>query len=59
MLANAATRSLLDGTDFGDSAFLDRIASLLGRDPKPGKRGPKMRRQGELSALSPKPSPKS
>ena len=35
------------------SAFLDRVSNLFGRNPKPGKRGPKRRQEGELSALSP------
>jgi len=41
------------GRPLGDTAFLDRVATLLGRDPKPGKRGPKKRQEGELSALPP------
>lgn len=29
------------GRPLGDGAFLDRIEAILGRDPKPGKRGPR------------------
>ncbi|WP_309622483.1 transposase [Novosphingobium sp.] len=41
------------GRPLGDSAFLERVAALLGRDPKPGKRGPRAGEKGEISALSP------
>ena len=36
-------RSESTGRPLGDSGFLDRVAAILGRDPKPGKRGPKAR----------------
>ena len=45
-------RSESTGRPLGDSAFLDRVAALLGRDPKPGKRGPKAK-PVPFSALSP------
>ncbi len=41
------------GRPLGDTAFLDQVSNLLGRDPKPRKRGPKVRQAGELCALSP------
>ncbi len=31
------------GRPLGDAAFLDRLAALTGRDPRPGKRGRKSR----------------
>ncbi|MGC6327883.1 transposase [Rhizorhabdus sp. FW153] len=34
-------RSESTGRPLGDAAFLDHIEATLGRDPKPGKRGPK------------------
>ena len=34
-------RSESTGRPLGSSAFLDRVEATLGRDPKPGKRGPK------------------
>ncbi len=40
-LSDALRRSESTGRPLGDSAFLDRVAALLGRDPKPGKRGPR------------------
>lgn len=36
-------RSESTGRPLGDSGFLDRVEAILGRDPKPGKRGPKAR----------------
>ncbi|MGC6327877.1 transposase [Rhizorhabdus sp. FW153] len=36
-------RSESTGRLLGDAAFLDHIEAALGRDPKPGKRGPKTR----------------
>jgi putative transposase len=44
-------RSEATGRPLGDSAFLDQVATLLSRDPKPAKRGPKPK-GGEISALS-------
>ena len=49
-LSNALRRAETIGRPLGSSAFLKRIAETLGRDPKPGKRGPKPKK---LSALSP------
>jgi putative transposase len=49
-LSAALRRSESTGRPLGSSAFLDRVATILGRDPKPAKRGPKPR---QLSALSP------
>jgi putative transposase len=51
-LSQTLRRAESTGRPTGDSAFLERVAAHLGRDPKPGKRGP--RAQQELSALSPK-----
>ena len=51
-LSEALRRSESTGRPLGSSAFLDRVEALLGRDPKPSKRGPRPKR-GELSALSP------
>lgn len=51
-LSSALRRAEAIGRPLGDDRFLDRIANLLGRDPKPGKRGRK-KVAGELSALSP------
>lgn len=48
-LSTALRRSESTGRPLGNSAFLDRVEAILGRDPKPGKRGPK---RVELSALS-------
>ncbi|MFD2578178.1 hypothetical protein ACFSTD_05220 [Novosphingobium colocasiae] len=45
-------RSESTGRPLGDSGFLNRVAAMLGRDPKPGKRGPKVKDE-RLSALSP------
>ena len=50
-LSDALRSSESTGRPLGDNTFLERIAELLGRDPKPGKRGPKGK--VELSALSP------
>jgi len=36
-------RSESTGRPVGDSGFLDRVEAILGRNPKPGKRGPKAR----------------
>ena len=35
------------GRPLGDPPFLDRLAALVGRDPRPRKRGRKPRRAGE------------
>ena len=43
-LSEALRRSESTGRPLGSSAFLDRVETLLGRDPKPAKRGPKTRR---------------
>lgn len=40
-LSDALRKAESIGRPLGDSAFLDRVEALLGRDPKPGKRGPK------------------
>jgi putative transposase len=40
-LSDALRKAESIGRPRGDSAFLDRVEALLGRDPKPGKRGPK------------------
>ena len=44
-------RSESVGRPLGDEAFLTRVQTILGRDPKPGKPGPKPK--DKLSALSP------
>jgi putative transposase len=49
-LSEALRRSESTGRPLGSSEFLDGIETLLGRNPRPGKRGPKPR---EFSALSP------
>ncbi|HEV2600507.1 transposase [Sphingopyxis sp.] len=49
-LSAALRRSETTGRPVGSSAFLERVEAILGRDPRPAKRGPKKR---ELSALSP------
>jgi len=36
------------GRPLGDAGFMDRIEAALGRDPRPGKRGPR-----QFHALSP------
>jgi len=48
-LSAALRRSESTGRPLGSSAFLDRVEAVLGRDPKPGKRGPK----AKISALLP------
>lgn len=40
-LSDALRKSEGVGRPLGTSAFLDRIEVILGRNPKPGKRGPK------------------
>lgn len=40
-LSHALRRAEGTGRPLGNSGFLDRVANLLSRDPKPGKRGPK------------------
>jgi putative transposase len=40
-LSTLLRRSESAGRPLGDAALLDRIEATLGRDPKPGKRGPK------------------
>lgn len=40
-LSMALRRAESTGRPLGDSSFLERVAAVLGRDPKPGKRGPK------------------
>ena len=42
-LSAALRRSESTGRPLGNSAFLDRVEAILGRDPKPAKRGPKRR----------------
>lgn len=42
-LSQALRRAESTGRPLGSSAFLDRVQAILGRDPKPGKRGPKGR----------------
>lgn len=49
-LSDALRRSESTGRPLGSTAFLDRVEAILGRDPKPAKRGPKPR---QLNALSP------
>ncbi len=39
-LSEALRRAESIGRPLGDSAFLDRVEAILGRDPKPRKRGP-------------------
>jgi len=41
------------GRPLGSPAFLDRIAALAGRDPRPRKRGPKPGVNKEFDMLSP------
>ena len=52
-LSQSLRRAETVGRPLGDSAFLDRVTALLGRDPKPGKRGPKGKPGAQFSALSP------
>ena len=40
-MSSLLRRSESTGRPLGDSRFLDRVETTLGRDPKPGKRGPK------------------
>lgn len=40
-LSSALRRSESTGRPLGDNAFLDRVASVLGRNPRPARRGPK------------------
>ena len=40
------------GRPVGSSAFLDRLAAATGRDPRPGRRGPRPKGKGEGSGLS-------
>lgn len=40
-MSSLLRRSESTGRPLGDSGFLDRVEAILGRDPKPGKRGPK------------------
>ena len=40
-LSEALRRAESVGRPLGDSSFLDRVEAMLGRNPKPGKRGPK------------------
>jgi putative transposase len=47
----ALRRAESTGRPIGNEAFLDRITSLLGRNPKPARPGPKPK--DEISALSP------
>ncbi len=42
-LSQALRRAETVGRPLGDAAFLDRVQAISGRDPKPSKRGPKMR----------------
>ena len=42
-LSSALRRSETIGRPLGTGAFLDSVETILGRDPKPGKRGPKGR----------------
>ena len=42
-LSSALRRSETIGRPLGSSQFLDRVETILGRNPKPGKRGPKAR----------------
>ena len=48
-LSQALRRSESVGRPLGSRAFLDQVEATLGRDPKPGRRGPKR----AMSALSP------
>jgi len=47
----ALRRAETTGRPIGSDPFLERIKAAVGRDPKPGKRGPKAK--GQKSALSP------
>jgi putative transposase len=49
-LSTALRRSESTGRPVGSSAFLDRIAAVLGRDPTPVRRGPKPKGLGALSS---------
>jgi putative transposase len=40
-LSTALRKSECTGRPLGDSKFLDRVEAMLGRDARPGKRGPK------------------
>lgn len=40
-LSESLRRAESVGRPLGDSTFLDRIEAILGRDPKPGRRGPR------------------
>ncbi|MGN6358147.1 MAG: transposase [Novosphingobium sp.] len=51
-LSSALRKSESTGRPLGSSAFLERVEAILGRDPKPGKRGPKPKKS-QLGALSP------
>ncbi|HEX7751233.1 MAG TPA: hypothetical protein VF440_02425 [Novosphingobium sp.] len=42
-LSDALWRFERTGRPIGASAFLDRVEAILGRDPKPAKRGPKLK----------------
>ena len=42
-LSQALRRAEIVGRPLGDSAFLDRVEATLGRDPKPRKRGPRVK----------------
>jgi len=50
-VSEALRRAECVGRPLGSSAFLDRVEAILGRNPKPAKRGPKT--GPKLSALSP------
>lgn len=40
-LSTLLRRSESTSRPLGDAAFLDHVEAMLGRDPRPGKRGPK------------------
>jgi len=41
------------GRSLGSAAFLDRLAALTGRDPRPRKRGPKPTTDKGIGKMSP------
>src|SRR5208337_3584486 len=45
------------GRPLGSPAFLERLAALTGRDPRPRKRGPKPAANKGFGKLSPEPRP--
>jgi len=49
-LSAALRKSEGTGRPLGSSDFLDRVETLLGRDPEPGKRGLKAKADGDAGS---------